>query len=47
MIDVDILKSIPESELKNWIKVNGYDESWFDTIYAQWLVAKELVESTE
>lgn len=39
MIDVEILKSIPEIELRNWAKVNGYAESWFDTIYAEWLVA--------
>ena len=42
MIDTDILRSIAESELRNWVKVNGYDDSWFDTIYEEWLAANQL-----
>lgn len=51
MINVELLKNIPESELKHWAKINGYDDSWFDAIYAQWLIVnpegvQKSVEST-
>ena len=39
MIDVGILRSIAENELRNWVKVNGYEDLWFDAIYAEWLAA--------
>ena len=47
LLDQEILKTIPEGELREWARVNGCSMESFDVVYDAWLVANTVSEPIE
>lgn len=45
-IEKEMLKGIPEGELREWARINGCDLGAFDVLYAMWQEANGSVQET-
>lgn len=46
MIDKDILKTIPEDELREWLRARGYNLEAYDIVHPEWVIANTPATDT-
>lgn len=39
LLDAEILKTIPEGQLREWARINGCDMEAFNVVYDAWVAA--------